>query len=78
MDAKIVGNVTPWEANGTRTPQRRESASPWYRRPGILLAAAASVAGVGIVVSGPGEPGTAPRRYRDEHPVGDELLAHRH
>ncbi len=35
---------------------------PWYRRRGILIAAAfaALVAEVGITVSGPGEPGTAP------------------
>src|SRR6476660_9262854 len=33
---------------------------PLYRRPGILIAAAALIAEVGIVVSGPGEPGTAP------------------
>ena len=33
---------------------------PWYRRPGILIAAAALIAEVGIVVSGAGEPGTAP------------------
>jgi hypothetical protein len=33
---------------------------PWYRRPGLLIAAAALTADVGIVVSGPGEPGTAP------------------
>jgi hypothetical protein len=37
---------------------------PWYRRPGILIAAAfaALIAVVGIIVSGPGEPGTAPGR----------------
>jgi hypothetical protein len=35
---------------------------PWYRRRGILIAAAfaALIAEVGITVSGPGEPGTAP------------------
>ena len=33
---------------------------PWYRRSGILIAAAALIAAVGIIVSGPGEPGTAP------------------
>jgi hypothetical protein len=35
---------------------------PWYRRRGILMAAAfaALIAEVGITVSGPGEPGTAP------------------
>ena len=48
------------EANGTRTAELTDAASPWYRRPGILIAAAALIAGVGIVVSGPGEPGTAP------------------
>src|SRR6478736_4390776 len=48
------------EANGTRTAELTDAASPWYRRPGILIAAAASIAEVGIVVSGPGEPGTAP------------------
>ena len=50
------------EANGTRTAELTDAASPWYRRPGILIAAAALIAGVGIVVSGPGEPGTAPGR----------------
>ena len=48
------------EANGTRTAERTDAASPWYRRPGILIAAAALIAEVGIVVSGAGEPGTAP------------------
>ena len=48
------------EANGTRTAELTDAASPWYRRPGILIAAAALIADVGIVVSGPGEPGTAP------------------
>jgi len=48
------------EANGTRTAELTDAASPWYRRPGILIAAAALIAEVGIVVSGPGEPGTAP------------------
>ncbi len=35
---------------------------PWYRRPGILIAAAfaALIAAVGITVSGPVDPGTAP------------------
>jgi hypothetical protein len=35
---------------------------PWYRRSGIRIsvAFAALIAGVGIVVAGPGEPGTAP------------------
>jgi hypothetical protein len=37
-----------------------ESAQRWYRRPGILIAAAALTAEVGIVVSGAGGPGTAP------------------
>jgi hypothetical protein len=49
------------EADGTRTAELTDAASPWYRRPGILIAFAALIAGVGIVVSGPGEPGTAPR-----------------
>ena len=48
------------EANGARTAELTDAASPWYRRPGILIAAAALIAEVGIVVSGPGEPGTAP------------------
>ena len=48
------------EANGTRTAELTDAASPWYRRPGILIAAAALIAEVGIVVSGAGEPGTAP------------------
>jgi hypothetical protein len=48
------------EANGTRTADLTDAASPWYRRPGILIAAAAFIAAVGIVVSGPGEPGSAP------------------
>lgn len=47
-------------ANGTRTAEPTDAASPWYRRPGILIAAAALIAEVGIVVSAPGEPGTAP------------------
>jgi len=34
--------------------------TPWYRRPGVLVAAAALIAAVGITVSRPGEPGTAP------------------
>jgi hypothetical protein len=33
---------------------------PWYRRPGILIAAAALITELGIVGSGLGEPGTAP------------------
>jgi hypothetical protein len=47
------------EVNGIRTAELTDAASPWYRRPGILIAAAALTAGVGIVVSGPGEPDTA-------------------
>jgi hypothetical protein len=35
-------------------------APPWYRRPGIVIAAAALIAEVGFTVSGPAEPGTAP------------------
>jgi hypothetical protein len=46
--------------NGIRTAELTDAASPWYRRQGILIAAAALIAEVGIVVSGPGEPGTAP------------------
>jgi hypothetical protein len=34
---------------------------PWSRRPGVLIAAAAFIAAVGIVMSGAGQPGTAPR-----------------
>jgi hypothetical protein len=52
-----VFDATP---GATRTPELTDAASPWYRRPGILIAAAALIAEVGIVVSGPGEPGTAP------------------
>ena len=48
------------EANGTRTAERKDPTSRWYRRPGILIAAAALIAEVGIVVSGAGEPDTAP------------------
>jgi hypothetical protein len=44
----------------TRTAELTDAGSPWYRRPGILIAAAALFAGVGIVVSGPRGPGTAP------------------
>jgi hypothetical protein len=33
---------------------------PRHRRPGVLIAAAALIAAVGIVMSGAGEPGTAP------------------
>jgi hypothetical protein len=45
------------EANCTRTSEFADADSPSYRRPGILIAAAALIAGVGIVMSGPG---TAP------------------
>jgi hypothetical protein len=51
-----VFDATP---GATRTAELTDAASPWYRRPGILIAAAALIAGVGIVVSGPREPGTA-------------------
>jgi hypothetical protein len=33
---------------------------PRHRRPGVLIAAAALIAAVGIIMSGAGEPGTAP------------------
>ena len=33
---------------------------PRYRRPGVLIAAAALIAAVGIIMSGAGEPATAP------------------
>jgi hypothetical protein len=33
---------------------------PWHRRPGMVIAAAAVVAAVGIILRGPGEPGNAP------------------
>jgi hypothetical protein len=33
---------------------------PRYRRPGVLIAASALIAAVGIIMSGAGEPGTAP------------------
>ena len=55
--AMKVFDATP---GATRTAEPTDAGSPWYRRPGILIAAAALVAGVGIVVSGPREPGTAP------------------
>ena len=55
--AMKVFDATP---GATRTAEPTDAGSPWYRRPGILIAAAALVAGVGIVVSGPSEPGTAP------------------
>ena len=55
--AMKVFDATP---GATRTAELTDAASPWYRRPGILIAAAALIAGVGIVVSGPREPGTAP------------------
>ena len=45
------------EANCARTAEFTDADSPWYRRPGILIAAAALIAGIGIVASGPG---TAP------------------
>jgi hypothetical protein len=35
-------------------------APPRYRRPGIVIAAAALIAEVGVTLSGPAEPGTAP------------------
>jgi hypothetical protein len=43
-------------------PGQAPPSPPWYRRPGIFTAAAlvALIAEVGIVASGPGEPGTAP------------------
>jgi hypothetical protein len=37
-----------------------EAPPPRYRRPGVLIAAAALTAAVGIIMSGAGEPGTAP------------------
>ena len=52
-----VFDATP---GATRTAELTDAASPWYRRPGILIAAAALIAGVGIVVSGSREPGIAP------------------
>ena len=55
--AMKVFDATP---GATRTAEPTDAGSPWYRRPGILIAAAALVAGAGIVVSGPREPGTAP------------------
>jgi len=51
-----VFDATP---GATRTAEPTDAGSSWYRRPGILIAAAALVAGAGIVVSGPREPGTA-------------------
>ena len=55
-----AGTITSSCGVVTRTqPNSSDAASPWYRRPGILIAAAALSAGVGIVMSGPGEPGTA-------------------
>jgi hypothetical protein len=41
-------------------PDQTLSAPPWYQRTSVLIAAAAIIAEVGIVVSGAGEPGTAP------------------
>ena len=55
--AMKVFDATP---GATRTAEPTDAGSSWYRRPGILIAAAALVAGAGIVVSGPREPGTAP------------------
>ena len=55
--AMKVFDATP---GATRTAEPTDAGSSWYRRPGILIAAAALVAGAGIVVSGPSEPGTAP------------------
>ncbi len=47
---------------GAGCPGQALPPPPWYRRSGIRIAAAfaALIAGVGIVVAGPGEPGTAP------------------
>jgi hypothetical protein len=45
----------------TSYPRHDEAAPPpRYRSPGILIAAAALIAAVGIMMSGAGEPGTAP------------------
>jgi hypothetical protein len=43
-------------------PGQASPPPPWYRRQGVLIAAAvaAVIAEVGITVSGPGDPGTAP------------------
>ena len=41
-------------------PGQASPLRPWYRRPGILIAAAALTAEIGIVVSGTGESGSAP------------------
>jgi hypothetical protein len=47
---------------GAGCPGQALPPPPWYRRSGIRIAAAfaALIAGVGIVVAGPGRPGTAP------------------
>ena len=47
---------------GAGCPGQALPPPPWYRRSGIRIAAAfaALIAGVGIIVAGPGEPGTAP------------------
>jgi hypothetical protein len=52
-----ASDATP---RATRTAELMDAGSPWYRRPGILIATAGIVAGSGIVVLGPREPGTAP------------------
>ena len=44
----------------TGLPAPTDATSRWYRRPGILVAAGALIAEVGIVVSGTGEPVNAP------------------
>lgn len=47
---------------GAGCPGQALPPPPWYRRSDIRIAAAfaALIAGVGIIVAGPGEPGTAP------------------
>jgi len=52
----------PAPADHEPGPDQALPPPPWYRRRGILIAAAftALIAEVGITVSGPGDPGTAP------------------
>jgi hypothetical protein len=49
-----------WRSGRSYYHEPSPMAPPRYRRPGIVIAAAALIAEVGVTVSGPAEPGTAP------------------
>jgi hypothetical protein len=54
---KVFSSSSRHDALG---PGRTLPPPPWYQRTGVLIAAAALIAEVGIVVSGAGQPGAAP------------------